>query len=854
MELPTLFFDEHPNPMLVFDYETLEILEVNKSAEQKYGYSRDEFRELTIEDIRPPEDIPKLHKEIEKIREQPKEMNSGTFRHQTKEGKILHVQVSSQDFPIKNRKARISHINDLSDIIKLKNEVEEAYSDQQHHIDNNPLAMVKYDENFRVVEWSKRAEEKTGYTKEEVLGTSSFKMGFFDESEADFVKERMFDIASGDKEKDRFETKVRIKNGELMEVKIHASALRNPDGDLKSVLAFIENISDQKDYQRQLEKREQKFHRLFEEANDGIFLMNDLKFIDCNGRIAEIFKGPKEEIIGKSPLDFSPEVQPDGRLSSEKAKEKIVLVNQGKPQVFEWRHKTVNGTPIDVEVSLNKIELGDDDYIQAIVRDLTEQKNIKSELEAEQKRLKQAERLAQIGWWSYEVDENLVQWSDVLYDIIGVDEQEFGATFQDFNELVHPDDRDKVEDIITKAQKTTDAIDYTLRIQKPDGELIYAKCRAQSVFNEDGELIQLSGVMQDVTSQQKDQQELKRREELFESLFLDSPVAIAMIDTEGKVQKMNKSFEDLFGYSEEELVGKDLLNHHLPEERKEEVEDIYKHVFADEGASKYYEDQRVTKSGELKDLLVGALPVKIDHEPIGAFGIYTDITKLRNTEQTLKKSLKEKEVLLSEIHHRVKNNLAIISGLLLLEAMNWDDDSAVNQVLMQSKLRIHSMAKIHEKLYESKDFANLDLEDYISDLVETISESMQIRDKDVQVEVDCDDVSLNINQALPCALIINELVTNSFKYAFQHDNNGELTVRFKRNNKQIKIVVEDNGPGLPANFENMADRSLGHRLVSQLVKQLNGGIDVATSEGAGTRYEINFQKKKKSGSASNHFV
>ncbi len=854
MELPTLFFEDHPNPMLIFDTNTLEILEVNESAIEKYGFSREEFLQLSIEDIRPPEDIPEFRKVVKKLEDGSKISDLGTFRHRTKSGQILYVQITSQVFPASQRNARIIHIHDLTETIEVKQEVEEAYRDQRQHIDNNPLGMVKYDKNFRVVEWSKRAEEKTGYSKDEVLGTSAFEMDFFDAQEADFVKERMLDISSGDKDKDRFETRVRLKNGERMEVKIHASALRNSDGDLKSVLAFIENITEQKDYERQLAKRERKFHRLFEEANDGIFVMNDLTFVDCNERITEIFGGSKEEVIGKTPLDFSPEVQPDGRLSSEKAREKMERVNNGEPQVFEWRHHTVEGNPIEVEVSLNKIELGEDTYLQAILRDLTEQKEVKKELEAEQKRLKRAQRLARIGWWSYEVKDNRVIWSDVLFDIMGVEEQEFEGTFETFYELVHPEDREKFEDVMSHARQATDALDYMLRIVRPDGAIIHTKCRAQSVFNSDGEMVQLSGVLQDVTSQKKAQDELKRNKELFESLFLNSPVAIAMIDVDGKVQKLNSSFEELFDYSEDELVGKDLLKHQLPEDRYDEIDEIYEHVFAEEGRSKYYEDQRITKNGETKDLLVGALPVVLEGEPIAAFGIYTDITKLRKTEQNLKDSLKEKEVLLSEIHHRVKNNLAIISGLLLLEAMNWDDDTIVSKVLMQSKLRIHSMAKVHEKLYKSTDFANLNLEDYISELVETILDSMQGHENGVNIAVDCDDVILNINQALPCALIINELVTNSFKYAFEDQQGGELEVSFKSNGQDIAIVVRDNGSGLPDNFDAMAEKSLGHRLVSQLVKQLDGEIDVQSDEETGTRYEIEFKKKEKSGSASNHFV
>lgn|GEM_PF-1028819 len=113
---------------------------------------------------------------------------------------------------------------------------------------------------------------------------------------------------------------------------------------------------------------------------------------------------------------------------------------------------------------------------------------------------------------------------------------------------------------------------------------------------------------------------------------------------------------------------------------------------------------------------------------------------------------------------------------------------------------------------------------------------------------------MNINQALPCALIVNKLVTNSFKYAFENNQDGNLDVRFKSNGEGINIMVNDNGPGLPKNYEKMVEESLGHRLVSQLVKQLDAKIDVETSKDEGTRYKISFEKKRKSGSASHYFI
>ncbi|NGP90039.1 PAS domain S-box protein [Fodinibius halophilus] len=730
MELPTLFFEKHPNPMLIFDTDTLEILAVNESAVKKYGFTEKEFTQLTIEDIRPAEDISELRDQLQELEDdESKIFDIGTWRHRTKDGTILYVQIATQGFPVKGRNARIVHVHDVTEIVKLKEEIGEAYEEQRYHIENNPLAMVKYDHNFRVIEWSKRAVEKTGYTKEEVLGSTAFEISLFADDEVSKIRERMSTLASGEKDKDRFETVIYLKNGKPMDVMVHASALRNKEGGLKSVLAFIENISVRKEYERELVKREMKYHRLFEDANDGIFLMDGEKFIDCNHRIAEIFGRKKEKLIGKTPLDFSPAYQPDGTLSSEKAKEKIREVQEGNPQVFEWIHlKKTNGqeeVEVPVEISLNTIELDEHNYLQAIVRDLTDQKQT--------------------------------------------------------------------------------------------------------------------------------QRELRRHKEWFESLFVDAPIAIAMINTDGRVRQVNNSFSELFGYSNKELAGKDLLEHQLPEERYDEIPELYQDVFSGERSSKYYEDQRVTKDGEVKDLLVGALPVTIDEETIGAFGIYTDITDLRETEEKLQHSLKEKEILLSEIHHRVKNNLAIISGLLLLEAMNWEEGGEVYQALMQSKHRIHSMAKIHEQLYESNDFSTVKLENYIEELVTTIRESMKGAKRDVEIEVDCDEISLNINQALPSTLIINELITNAFKYAFEEDRSGKILVKFKQEEDLITIIVQDDGPGLPTQFEEMAEQSLGHQLVNQLVKQLKGEIRVKSSQKKGTRYEIRFKKKERSGSSSNYF-
>lgn len=320
MERPTLLFDDHPSPMIIFDTDSLDIIEVNKRAVTHYGYQKDQFLQLTLEDIHASGDISILHTYLKEAKADAEIEDMGLLRHQTRDGETRYVRAYYQPIMVSGRNARIMHINDITDTVHLKQEVEQAYHDQQHHINHNPLGMLKYDENLRIIEWSTRAEEKTGYMKQEVLGKSSSDLTLFEESEMPFIQERLRQLSDGEKDADRFETLLKLKNGEIMEVRLHASALRGLKGKMKSILAFIENISTQRERGRQLEQREHKYHRLFEDANDGIFLMRDLTFIDCNRQITEIFQASKQEIIGKSPLDFSPEIQPDGQRSAQKAR------------------------------------------------------------------------------------------------------------------------------------------------------------------------------------------------------------------------------------------------------------------------------------------------------------------------------------------------------------------------------------------------------------------------------------------------------------------------------------------------------------------------------------------------------
>ncbi len=219
----------------------------------------------------------------------------------------------------------------------------------------------------------------------------------------------------------------------------------------------------------------------------------------------------------------------------------------------------------------------------------------------------------------------------------------------------------------------------------------------------------------------------------------------------------------------------------------------------------------------------------------------------RQAEEALKTSLREKELLLKEVHHRVKNNLQIIKSMLYLQSPHIKDEQAI-EMFKESQNRIYSMALIHEKLYESESLSKIDLAQYIRSLITNLFRSYGMTERAVRPKISVENVALNVDTVIPCALIINELVSNSLKHAFPHlpkgaDGKGEIRVdlRHDRGNK-VKLTIGDNGIGLPTGFEMQNCESLGLKLVSVLAKQLKGTLRLDT--GAGTEFAITFEPRK----------
>jgi two-component sensor histidine kinase len=259
---------------------------------------------------------------------------------------------------------------------------------------------------------------------------------------------------------------------------------------------------------------------------------------------------------------------------------------------------------------------------------------------------------------------------------------------------------------------------------------------------------------------------------------------------------------------------------------------------AQEGVSQNFESIIYGSGGKQLIYATFLSPIKIKgKKKFDLACLAVDLTHKKEIELKLRKLLKEKEILLKEVHHRVKNNLQVISSILNLQS-SYVKDQMTLDILRESQNRIKAMSFIHESLYRSDDFSFVNFSSYINSLSSNLVQTYIIKHTNIRLDLDLGDVNLNLDQAIPCGLIINELVSNSIKYAFPFKKQGKICIKLTKDGNKIYLSVSDNGIGLPVNFDVENTDSLGLQLVYILVSQLDGDIKVINKKG--TTFLFNF--------------
>lgn len=335
---------------------------------------------------------------------------------------------------------------------------------------------------------------------------------------------------------------------------------------------------------------------------------------------------------------------------------------------------------------------------------------------------------------------------------------------------------------------------------------------------------------------------LRESERKYHALAELSPVGIFRTDAEGDCTYINERWQEISGLTLEEALEKGWVQSLHPDDQNR-ISQEWKQATRE--LRPFRSEYRFRNHNGTTTWVLGQAIIERTNSEGGAgyIGTITDITERKHAEEQLKESLKEKEILLREIHHRVKNNMQVISSLLMLQE-ELSEDEQVIEMLKDSQNRIISMALIHEKLYRSENFSKIDLKEYIDDLVSGLFQSYGISEDKVALNINAENVLLGIDSAIPCGLIINELVSNSLKHAFPEDECGEINIFIRSTDEDmIELLIGDNGVGIPEDLDFRKTESLGLPIVKVLVeKQLHG--EIILNRDKGTEFKIKFRGMK----------
>ena len=787
-------------------------------------------------------------------------------------GKWLHIIAA----PIRDGNGDLigamETLEDITRLVKAQAELQESEERYSALFSNNYSVSLLIDpDTGRIVDTNDAAVQYYGYPREQLLA-----MGVYDLNR--LPKEKVVNnlVRAKTAKARHFPSVHYLAGGEKRYVEIYSGPITVKGKPL--FYSIIHDISESYQAGQKLRESEEQYSALFSNSYSVSLLIDPEtgRIVEANDAAVQYYGYPRERLLAMGIYDLN-------RLPEEKVVNNLVRAKGAKARHFQSVHYLAGGEKRYVEIYSGPIPVRGKPLFYSIIHDITDRKIAEAELKKNQYLLSEAMDMAHMADWAFDVETGIFTFNDRFYELYATTAEREGGYQMPaevyMREFTHPDDVAIVADEITKALARPEPGYFALRehrIIRRDGEIRYIIVRIRVTKDADGRTTGTHGANQDITERKFAEEALRESEERYRTLIEQLPDYI-IVHREGTLLYVNPAGASQLSYDAKSLIGKSFFSMVAPASHETVREAVARRMKGEEVPP--YEIQILDKNGTLRTVLVHGALISYDGAP-SSINVLTDITPLKQAqdairqaneelekrvqkrtedlrqanvqltteitaraqaEQEISKSLEEKVLLLREIHHRVKNNLQIITSLLKLQS-RFISDHGVQEAIRDTQSRVRAMSLVHERIYRSPDIAEINLKEYLLFLVRQVAQFYNVQPHQVAISVTMPPIMADIDMVTPLGLIMNELVSNSLKHAFPNGQKGSISITGEiSENDRLRFTYHDSGIGMPQNLDWQNSESLGLRLVNSLVDQLDGTITL--QEGEGTTFVIDIQKR-----------
>jgi PAS domain S-box-containing protein len=689
-------------------------------------------------------------------------------------------------------------------------------------VDSSLDTIIAVDQQGRITEFNPAAVIKFGYEADEVMGQKTSMLYANDEEFTRVQGEmNMHGAFAG-------EVVNVTRDGREFTSFLASSRLYDEDGKLLGSMGVSRDITQSKRDQEALRASEERYRDLFENATDLIQSVDaEGIFQYANDTWCATLGYTKEDL---SALSLNDVVHPEELERYTGWRTRLLAGENPGPIITRFRAKDGHTVYVQGNSSVRTVE-GQAVATRSIFRDISSEQAAREEVQDHEAKQRALFESSEHMFWT--VDKRIAVTSfnrgygDMIERLYGTRPEINAEPSKPRKRFATEEYHDFWEGKYAEAFSGK-ALRFETDLHDRKGERVCNEIFLSPVFEADGTVEEVFGIGHEITEQKEAEDLVREQAARLKAIFENSAnMMIWTLDHDFRITSMNEHFvfsnERAMGVSFK--LGDDfirMLTDRVADKRFQPVVDKFSAAL--KGKPQQFEVELKNHAGRSLWVENFLNPITVDGEVVEiscqAFGI----TDKKESQRKLLDSLHEKEVLLKEVHHRVKNNLQIISSIFNLQKQYVDDHPRALELLRDSQDRIRSMSFIHESLYQTKNFSHVDLATYIDGLTRNLMMSYSLSGK-VDLEKDLQPVELVLDQAIPCGLILNELISNSLKHAFPDGAPGRIHIGLKTVDERVEITIEDNGPGLPANFDQERDSNLGLQLVETLMGQLDGTIE-----------------------------